>query len=113
MLHLYIQYTNQGHELAPLHDGGELLSPLAAGADLLTQQVAGGQVGVPVLGHDPVALRPLAAAGPAQYPHDGQLGLAQRGLVDSGPGNLCLMIEYTMTIVKNVISLTHCTVLTV
>ncbi len=82
--------TYQRYELAPLHDGGELLAALAAGADLLPEQVPGGEVGVAVLGHDAVALGPLAATRAAQHPHDGQLGLPQRGLVNVSSGNVSL-----------------------
>ena len=81
---LKARYTDQWDEVSSLHDGGELLASLGTGADLLPQQVAGGQVGEPVLGHDLVALGPLAAARPSQHPHDRQLSLPQGGLVNVG-----------------------------
>ena len=41
-------------------------------------------MGVPILGHNLVALGALAAARSAQDPDNGQLGLAQGGLVNVG-----------------------------
>ena len=41
-------------------------------------------MGVPILGHNLVALGALAAARSAQDPDNGQLGLAQAGLVNVG-----------------------------
>ena len=97
--------THQWHELSPLHDGRKLFAALAARADLLPQQVPGREVGVPVLGHDLVALRALPAAGPAQHPHNRQLGLAQRSLV-----NICTSnVRLTRGIIMSILARAMCT----
>ena len=57
--------TDQGHQVSLLHDGVKSLAPLGARLHLLPEQVPGGQVRVPVLGDDLVALGPLATTRPA------------------------------------------------
>lgn len=65
-----VQHHLQRDEVALLHDGVETLAPLRARADLLPQQVAGGEVGVAILLHDLVTLRPLPAPGSSQDEDD-------------------------------------------
>ena len=74
-----------GNEVSPLHDLCQLLAPLRSGLDFGPEQVTAGQVSEAVLGDNLVALSSLAAAGAAQDPDDGQLGIPQRGLVNVLP----------------------------
>ena len=77
-----VEDGGEGDQLAGLHDGGEALASVGAGGDLLSQQVTAGEVSEAVLGHDLVALSPLATAGATQHPHDGQAGGSEGGAVD-------------------------------
>jgi len=76
-----VEDGGEGHQLAGLHDGGQVLASLGPGCDLLPEQVAGGEVGEAVLGHDLVALGALATTRSSENPDDGQARGSQGGAI--------------------------------
>ena len=77
-----VEDGGQGDELARLHDGGQVLAPLGAGGDLLPQEISRGQVGEAIFGHNLVTLGPLATAGAAEDPDDGEARGGEGGAVN-------------------------------
>ena len=69
-----IKHGGKGHQLAALHDGGEVLASLRARGNLISQEVPRGKVSEAILGHNLITLGTLATPRATKDPDNGQAG---------------------------------------
>jgi len=67
-----VKHNSQWYKVSSLHDGSQLLASVGARLYFLSEQITRGQMGVPILGHNLVALGALATARATKYPDNGK-----------------------------------------